>query len=45
MRSYEVREGYAAYQCGLSIHDNPYPEEWAEYEEWQEGYWQAMEDD
>ena len=53
MRSAEFRDGYQAYLCGLSINDNPYDtgfdddsyNQVAESEEWEAGYYQAMEDD
>jgi len=44
LNSSYFREGYDAYLCGLSKGDNPY-DDWYEEEEWENGYYQAMEDD
>ena len=44
MNSYEFREGYNAYLNGDSKDDNPYQDD-VLYEEWLNGYYQAMEDD
>lgn len=38
-------KGYAAYQNGKCAADNPYYSEDAEWEHWNNGFWQAAQDD
>ena len=41
----EYKEGYQAYQYGLTLIDNPYSFESEENEDWLDGWYQAAEDD
>jgi hypothetical protein len=44
-KSLEYKEGYDAYGEGLSLVNNPYKQEADLYDDWQEGYFAAMEAD
>ena len=45
MRNYEFKEGYNDYLDGKHRYDNPYDDDSAEAQDWEDGYYQAMEDD